>query len=198
VALHGSGAWSAPEALAPLAGAVRGRGTLHLLRAIPDGAAAMTELAGTYMGVEGDRAGRAAAEALARALGGQVFELCADKMAAYHAAAAIASNLSVALLDAAVELAGEAGISSDVAAPALAALARQSLDAAASRGAEGGLTGPIRRGDVDTVRRHLEAIGDAPALFELYRDLGRRAVAIARRAEPNLGAALDAIDDLLR
>jgi predicted short-subunit dehydrogenase-like oxidoreductase (DUF2520 family) len=197
VALHGSGAQSAAEALAPLAGLVRGRGTLHLLRAIPDGAAAMGELAGTYMGVEGDEAGRGAAEALARALGGRPFELGADAMPAYHAAAAFASNFAVALLDAAVELAREAGISPEVAVPALAALARGSLEEAAARGPEGGLTGPIRRGDRETVLRHLDAIGDATALRDLYRALGRRAAAIARRADPGLRVALDEIDELL-
>ncbi len=198
VVLHGSGALAADDALAPLAGAVRGRGTFHLLRAIPDGAEAIGELAGTCAGIEGDEAGREQARALARSLGCGALELGAGGMAAYHAAAAIVSNFAVALLDVAVELAGEAEISADAAAPALAELARGSLAEAGRRGTERGLTGPIRRGDAGTVARHLDALGDDAELGLIYRALGRRALAIARRQGDIADADFDAIAELLR
>ncbi len=60
------------------------------------------------------------------------------------------------------------------------------------------LTGPIRRGDRETVARHLAVLGELPeSLGALYRALGRRTVALARECGAAAPAALDAIDDLL-
>src|SRR5690606_29840524 len=119
ILLHCSGAMSADEALAAVKGEVGGVGTLHPLRAIPDGRAAMRALAGTVFGVEGDDAGRRAAKALVHKLGGRALELHGPRMAAYHAAASIASNYLVVLLDLAAELLGQAGVEPTMAMEAL-------------------------------------------------------------------------------
>ncbi len=197
VVVHTSGAASAAEALAPLSGRVRGRGTLHLLRAISSGESAMHELAGGYFGVEGDEQGQDVAAGLGRALGGRVFELRGEGMALYHAAAAMASNYAVALLDVATELAGDAGVPADLAREALAELAAGSLAGAARRGTSGGLTGPIRRSDRDTVAKHLRALSALPETREIYAALGRRAVALTRRAGDEDRARLAEIEALL-
>src|SRR5690606_34676972 len=75
VLVHCSGALSAEEALGAVAREVGGIGTLHPLRSIPDGRAAMRDLAGTLFGVEGDEAGHRMAVRLARAVGGRTLEL---------------------------------------------------------------------------------------------------------------------------
>lgn len=182
IALHTSGAAPAADALSPLAGRARGLGTLHLLRAVSSGEEAMGALAGTHVAVEGDDTGRQAAARIGRAVGARVFELAGEDMAAYHAAAAIASNYAVALLDAAEEIAAEAGVPLAVAREGLADLAAGSVAGARARGPEGGLTGPIRRGDRQTVERHVDALWHRPALLDLYATMGKRAIALARRA----------------
>lgn len=183
VLLHCGGATAAADAFAAVAGKVGAVGTLHPLRAIP----ADSELArvrgawkGTVFGVEGDPRGRAAAEVLARALGGDPLALDGAAMASYHAAAAIASNYAVAVLDAAVALLTSAGLAPSAALAALAPLTQGAIASAAQHGLADGLTGPIRRGDAGTVERHLAAVAGDAELTALYKVLGRRTLALAR------------------
>lgn len=198
--LHCAGAASAEELLAPVRDKVAGIGTLHPLSAIADGKTAMRALKGTVFGTEGDAKGREVAGKLVAAMGGIVLALDSSQMAAYHAAAALASNYVVATIDAAAAVLAGAGIPADEAARALVPLARGALDNIAAKGTTGGLTGPVRRGDAATVERHLEALRQKPELAEIYRGLARRALEIAARidgpAAPDR-AGLDAIRVLL-
>jgi predicted short-subunit dehydrogenase-like oxidoreductase (DUF2520 family) len=197
VMLHCSGVLSSAEALATVRDRLGGVGTLHPLRAIADGRKGMHALRGTVFGVEGDHRGAAVATALARALGGTPLLLSSTQMAAYHTAAAMASNFVVALLAAAAELLATAGIAEEDATAALLPLAQGSLDNVGEHGLASGLTGPIRRGDVATVERHMNLLAGLGDLADLYRVLGRRALALARRAGDAAEADLDAIARLL-
>lgn len=200
VFLHCSGAFSSAEAFAGVRDKVGGVGTLHPLRAIADGRAAMRALKGTVFGVEGDDRGRTAAQALVAALGGQAIALDGQHMPAYHAACAFASNYVVALLDAAAATLARAGLTESEAIAALVPLAQGAITNVAERGIAGGLTGPIRRGDELTVARHLDALaqtGDRD-LIELYEALGRRTAAIAARLEGEDGPDQGGLDAIRR
>jgi predicted short-subunit dehydrogenase-like oxidoreductase (DUF2520 family) len=183
VMLHCAGAASAQEQLGAVAAKVGGIGTLHPLSAIADARTSMRTLEGTVFGVEGDDAGRAAASKLVAAIGGVVLDLDSTQMAAYHTAAALASNYLVSALDAAAQVLAGAGVSPSEAAAALVPLARGALDNVAAKGTTEGLTGPVRRGDAPTIQRHLEALAGKPAVAELYRALARHAVEIAARID---------------
>jgi predicted short-subunit dehydrogenase-like oxidoreductase (DUF2520 family) len=200
VLLHCSGAVSSAEAFAAVRDQVGGIGTMHALRAIADARTAMRTLRGTVFGVEGDERGKAVAQALVTAMGGTPLELAGSQMAAYHAAAAMASNFAVALLDAAAAAMAEAGVPADDARAALVALASGAVANVGAKGVDAGLTGPIRRGDLATVARHLQALQSptaAPDLVSIYRVLGRRTLAIARRLGEARPADLDAIEAIL-
>jgi predicted short-subunit dehydrogenase-like oxidoreductase (DUF2520 family) len=195
VLLHCSGALSAEEAFASVRDSVGGVGTLHPLRAITDGRTAMREFAGTVFGVEGDERGRHVARALVAAVQGTALELSGGQMAAYHAAAAMASNYVVALLGVAAHMLEASGISQEDAVKALLPLCTGALENVRTSGLVGGLTGPIRRGDQATIARHLDAI---PAnVAPLYRALGLETLAIARRAADAQPDDLAAIERLL-
>ena len=198
--LHCAGAASAKELLGPVADKVAGIGTMHPLSAIADAKLAMRALKGTVFGVEGDEKGRDVATKLVGAIGGLVLALDSTQMAAYHAAAALASNYIVATIDAAAAVLAGAGVGAEEAARALVPLAEGALKNVALHGTTGGLTGPIRRGDTATVERHLEALRGKPELAEIYRTLARRAVEIAARIDGRDApdrAALEAIRVLL-
>jgi predicted short-subunit dehydrogenase-like oxidoreductase (DUF2520 family) len=198
VLLHCSGAQSAAEALGPAHARVGGAGTMHPLRAIADGRGGMDAITGAMFGVEGDARGLAAARALVAALGGTPLALAAEHMTRYHAAATMASNYAVALIDAAVALLARAGVAEADAVAALVPLVQGSVANVAARGTAAALTGAIRRGDRLTVERHLAALADTPELEALYRALGRRTVDLARRAPaPPAAADLDAVAALL-
>jgi len=200
VLLHCAGSASAHELLGAVAGQVAGIGTLHPLSAIADGKLSMRALKGTVFGVEGDDVGRSTAGKLVGAMSGVVLALDSAQMAAYHAAAALASNYIVATLDAAAAVLASAGVAPDKAAQALIPLAEGALRNIAAHGTTAGLTGPVRRGDLATVTRHLDALRERPELAEIYRALARRAVEIAARIEGRDApdpAGLDAIRALL-
>ncbi len=106
----------------------------------------------------------ACARELAAALQMRPVAVAGENRAAYHAAAAMASNYLVALECAAERLAATAGITRADLAP----LVRASADNWAREGAAA-LTGPIARGDEATVAAHREVIAErTPDLLDLY------------------------------
>jgi predicted short-subunit dehydrogenase-like oxidoreductase (DUF2520 family) len=137
------------------------------------------------------------AERIVDALGARAVVLEAENLALYHAGAVMASNYVVALADTAQTLLVEAGVPKDQALPVLIPLLMSVVQNLAELGLPGALTGPVERGDVTSVERHLVALSArAPAAIELYRLLGRDVLRLARekgKLEPAQAAALDAI-----
>jgi predicted short-subunit dehydrogenase-like oxidoreductase (DUF2520 family) len=177
-ALHLAGSVSA-DALAPLAARGVRTGTMHPLHTLTadPASAALDGAPAAVSGVAADTASD-----IARALGMRPFALDDAMRARYHAAAALAANGTVTLLDAAVAAAERAGMPAELARSGLARLASAAAARVAAEGAESALTGPIRRGDAGTVRRHLEALASDAETVALYRDIGLRTVALAERA----------------
>ena len=158
----------------------RPAGALHPLRSFGDPARAAELFRGTFCASDGDPEAVAALEGFARAIGGEPFRVRTDRKALYHAGAVFASNYVVAVLEAAVRLLEGSGVDRATAGRALVALASGTLANVAAVGIPQALTGPIERGDVETVRRHVEALGaSAPELARTYGVLGLRAVDVA-------------------
>jgi predicted short-subunit dehydrogenase-like oxidoreductase (DUF2520 family) len=139
--------------------------SLHPLMTVPAGAGADV-LRGAGCAVDGSSPrALAVAEALAAALGMRATRVADEDRAAYHAAASIASNFLVTLEGAAERLAATAGVDRALLAP----LVRAAVDNWAARGAEGALTGPIARGDEETVARQRAAVEErVPDLLPLF------------------------------
>ncbi|MEM6732274.1 MAG: DUF2520 domain-containing protein [Myxococcota bacterium] len=150
------------------------RGSVHPLVAMRSPEIAADALNRAMLTVEGD------ADAVARLSdlveGARVQRLEAKDKTVYHAAAVIASNLAVALVAEAAELASSVGIHD--AERALAELSFVAIENVLERGTAAGLTGPVSRGDVDTVRAHLGALKDPTR--KVYRELSLRALELAR------------------
>ena len=155
-------------------------GSVHPLAAVADPVEGAERLAGVTWGVEGQGAAAALAERIVRACGGRVLRIAPGGKPAYHAAAVFASNYAVALLSVAERLMEQAGVDAADARPALAALAAGAVENVAARGPVQALTGPVVRGDVETVALHLARLSaDERALYCL---LAREALRLARAA----------------
>ena len=116
------------------------------------------------------------------------------RRAAYHAGAVMAAGGVVSLLSAAVAAFAEAGIGPEQALRALLPLSQSALRGASARGLSGGLTGPVKRGDLAVVQAHLNAL---PAdLSTLYRLLSQRALRLAGAQLPV--ETRNALDGLLK
>lgn len=200
VVLHHAGA-AGPAPLAPLARTGAAVGVLHPLQCLGRVDVAARVLPGSAARVEGDPAARRVAKRLARALGLRVLRFSTEPLAArdradYHAAASVVANDLVALLDLGCRLLTRAGCSERQAAEALSSLASGALEHFRAGGTEAALTGPVPRGDVETLTAHFRALrrsgSDAVAahraLVGLQADAARRT---GRRREA------DAVRELL-
>jgi predicted short-subunit dehydrogenase-like oxidoreductase (DUF2520 family) len=133
--------------------------SVHPLMTVP----ATFEGASAAVAGSTDRA-LATARSLAEALGMRPFEIADDDRAAYHAAAAMASNYLVALEDAAERLLATTGATRDLLVP----LVRATVENWARDGAQA-LTGPVARGDEETVARQRAAVAErTPELLGLF------------------------------
>ncbi|MFQ5880396.1 MAG: Rossmann-like and DUF2520 domain-containing protein, partial [Dehalococcoidia bacterium] len=153
--VHTSGA-ATVAALAPAREAGAQVATFHPLQTFADADQAVASLPGTTFALEGE--GRVVEELkrLAAALGGRWLILHSEEKALYHAAAVMVSNYAVTLMQAAAELWRAFGVQSQVAVPALVPLLRGTVGNMEAVGLPRCLTGPIARGDVATVRSHLQ------------------------------------------
>jgi predicted short-subunit dehydrogenase-like oxidoreductase (DUF2520 family) len=190
VALHTSGS-RGPEALKSLEDRGASCGALHPLQTIATPEQGVSDLPGSFFGITAPAGSKALTWALeiCSLLDGHVLTISPECRPLYHAAAVMASNYVVAMIDAAVILMEEAGIEQDRALPALAPLIRASVENSLAAGPVQALTGPIERGDEQTVAMHLRALDhiSKPALEsirQLYRCAGLQAIAIAQRRSP--------------
>jgi predicted short-subunit dehydrogenase-like oxidoreductase (DUF2520 family) len=164
------------EALAPLAAAGLAVGSLHPLQPFPS-ERPPSAFAGTWFAVDAsDGALLARLVATVERLGGTARRVRDSERALYHAAAALAANCLVGLAAESSALLGELGWTEEDALRALLPLMRGALDGLAERGLPDALAGPIRRGDAETVRRHLDALG---ALADPLPDRVYRALSLA-------------------
>ena len=173
--------------------------SMHPLTTFPTAAAAVEKFAGTYCFCEGDLAATDALMDLATDIGGKPMLISADAKVLYHAAACMASNYFIALMDAAVTLCDQAGIDRGIALEALGPLARATLENVMTLGPQAALTGPIARGDVQTVARHLDALARCDSgLQDFYRIAGKWALQLAaHRDDRNQSNQNRANDDII-
>lgn len=180
-ALHTCGAHG-PDILAPLMARGVSCGTLHPLQTVASPAHGMAALPGCAFGITAGGDAALWAERIAMMLGGRALHIPADKRTLWHAAAVMAGNYVVALVDAAVMLMGAAGIAERDALAAIAPLVRASGSNALSLGPVQALTGPVERGDIDTVAMHCDALSAAPPVARaFYRAGALQVLDIARR-----------------
>ena len=195
IALHTSGLHSAAS-LAPLGEHGVATGSFHPLATFAAAGGLLVPLAGALAAVEGQETAVRAGLRLARALGMVGRRLSADDKPRYHAAAAIAANLTHVLVVEARSLMQAAGFDRREASRALRPLIHAATAAAlAARGIER-LTGPIARGDGATVRAHLGVLD--PRLAAAYRAVAALAVVRLRAAASRDVVAKSALDSVLR
>ena len=151
------------------------RAALHPLVALPNAELGAARLgSGATFAVSGDETARR----LVSDLGGRAIEVDDTRRAEYHAAACVASNHLVALMSQVERLGSRAGVPLD----AFADLVRGTVDNVMAVGPREALTGPVSRGDSETIARHLEVL-DGPD-EQLYLALADEAARLADRPTP--------------
>lgn len=155
---------------------------IHPAQSFPSHAEAIRRLPGAFFAVEGSPRGIRFGRELVAGLHGECLVVRGADRPLYHAMCVFASNFISAVLDGGETLGSKLGMSRRRAARLLAPLARGVIDVAGESGAGGALTGPVARGDAETVARHLDALGRrAPGLVASYRVLSLGLVDLAAR-----------------
>ena len=117
---------------------------------------------------------------LFNSFGNELCHIDGAQKAKYHAAASILSNQVIAVLDMGYSLLEECGFSRSEALKATSQLVRRNMENVISCDCAGALTGPIERGDVQTVQKHIACL-DNKEDIELYKMLGKKLVKIAEK-----------------
>ncbi|MGA8431547.1 MAG: Rossmann-like and DUF2520 domain-containing protein [Candidatus Sulfotelmatobacter sp.] len=173
IALHSSGALASDEL-----SSLRRRGasvaSVHPLMTFVKGS--KPTLAGVPFAIEGDPKAVRMARRIISDLGGHAFSIRKQNKVAYHTWGTFASPLLTALLATSERVASAAGVLASAARKRMLPMLAQTIVNYAAAGAAAGFSGPIVRGDVEVVRRHLHALRALPEAREVYVALARAAV----------------------
>lgn len=173
IAFHSSGALTS-DALDILRQRGSAVASVHPLMTFVRGS--RPSLEGVPFALEGDPKALRAARSLVLNLGAKPFSIRKQYKAAYHAWGMFASPLLVALLAVTERVAGAAGISRKEAREKMLPILRQTLANYERMGAPPSFSGPIARGDIETVKKHLKTLRGIPEAHAAYMALARAAL----------------------
>lgn len=178
VALHSSGALTSDELSALRRPGLHQQGaavaSVHPLMTFVRGS--QPSLQGVPFAIEGDKKAVAAARQIVISLRGKPFTIRKQDKEAYHAWGMFASPLLAALLAVGEKVAVAAGVPRKAAKARALPILKQTLANYSALGAAESFSGPIARGDVETVRKHLRVLGTIPGAREVYVALARAAL----------------------
>lgn len=180
---HTSGAMTAEEAFSGIEALGAFGYSVHPLFAVSDKLRSYSELTDVFFTLEGSGAQRDFMLDWLLEAGLHVQLIDSAVKAKYHAAAAIVSNHVVALFDEAQGLLAECGFAPAAARQALGRIFTSNARHVAEQGAAAALTGPVQRGDMGTLAKHLAVLGSHEDRL-LYLLLSRRLVKLAKIKNP--------------
>ncbi|MEO5936196.1 MAG: DUF2520 domain-containing protein [Terriglobales bacterium] len=171
VVLHTSGASSSKE-LGALKRRGAAAGSAHPMNSFV--ATTKPDLRGVPFAVEGDARAVRAAMQMVKALGADAFRIAPKSKVLYHAMGAFASPLLVSTLYAGERVGQAAGVRDPK--KVMARILRETVENFLRAGSAGAFSGPIRRGDVKTVRKHLKELRRVQGTAAIYKVLAIQAV----------------------
>jgi len=177
--VHCSGAHSI-DILEPAKQQGANTGCFHPLQTFASVDQAIENIPGSTFAIEAEEPLQGVLKEMATTLEGGWVTLKAGDKVLYHAAAVFACNYLVTLVKVATDLWQTFQVPPEHAIKALMPLLRGTLSNIENVGLPNCLTGPIARGDMGTISRHLESLEkQAPPLLSLYKELGRQTIPIA-------------------
>lgn len=114
--------------------------------------------------------------------GNSAVEIAKEQKPVYHAAASMLSNHVIAVLETGYQLLEQCGFSSEEARQFSSVLVRHNMENVINAGSIQALTGPIERGDTETITKHLSCLNDTAK--EIYKACGRQLISISKEKNP--------------
>ena len=131
---------------------------------------------------EGDSHALSVVGDIFRKAGNKVCVMESAKKTRYHASASMISNLMIGLYEMSIQMLMDCGFSREDAVELTTPLVQNNIKALLHSSPEEALTGPIERGDTETVKKHLSVLTEAEK--EVYLRLGEMVLEIAGRKNP--------------
>lgn len=141
----------------------------HPLQAVTSRTSSFAE---TYFDLEGEEEALDTLEKLVKDLGAKSMRVNSKEKELLHLSAVMASNYLVTLMDVALQVSGESNISQRTLMDALLPLMKSSLENLNKLSPSEALTGPIARGDIQTVQKHIKLLENEVDLLNMYKKLG--------------------------
>lgn len=155
-------------------------GVFHPLQTFADCKNAVHNIPGSTFAIEAEEPLLENLKRMAEVIGGRWIFISAGNKVAYHIAAVIASNYLVTIAKLATDLWQSFGVSREEAVRSLLPLMRGTLHNIETIGLPKCLTGPIARGDIGTVQKHLAMLQQVtPDLIPVYKEMGRQTIPVA-------------------
>jgi len=177
---HTSGALSS-SLLAPLKEKGARVGSFHPVQTFATETPEKDLFRGIFIGLEGQPEAVRLGLKIARTLRSQVILLSPEDKPAYHLACSISSNFLVVLLSEIKDIMESISLDEKTTLELLTPLLKKTLHNVKKLGVEESLTGPVVRGDVETVKKHLEITARFPGLDRIYRAMALEALKIAEK-----------------
>jgi predicted short-subunit dehydrogenase-like oxidoreductase (DUF2520 family) len=156
--------------------------SIHPLQSFSSIDQAINNIPGSYFGITADKKAQRTAKGIVRDLRGIPFFISSDQKPLYHAAACLASNYLVSLMNTVESIYRAIGLNEKDAKKAYLPLVYGSLRNIENSGSISSLTGPIARGDIGTIKKHITAINkNLPQYSSLYSSLGLITVKVAQQ-----------------
>lgn len=171
--------------------------SLHPIQSFADKRTPPEHFENIYFGVEGGKKALIKSRKIITELGGRSFIIKAENKALYHMACSIASNFLVVLLEMASSLLHQVGLQEEKAFQILLPLAEGTLHNVKEFDIQSSLTGPVMRGDRESIERHLEALSKSPLYRETYTQLALHALEMVKKEKKLSTQKIKALKELL-
>ena len=171
--------------------------SLHPVQSFPQKMPDPHAFEGIFFGLEGKGEALNLAIDITRQLGGRYFILEAKNKPLYHTACSVASNFLATLLDMATRMLILAGLDDSTASSILVPLVQGTLQNVKKFDSGTAMTGPVVRGDEESIAMHLEALGRMPEIRNLYAKMAYQSLQIAKREKKLSAEKIKALEALL-
>ncbi len=192
---HMSGALSS-DRLKPLREKGAAVFSVHPMQSFADHEKSILDLENTTFGIEGSQKIEIIISLLEKTDNPYIL-LTPDQKTEYHIASCIVSNFLTALLDSGFNIMKSIGIEETTAISALAPMIRGTVENIIKLGPQKALTGPIARGDLQTIKKHLLALEKNKTAAETYRSMGKLTLDLAKKEKLSDPAIIKELTELL-
>jgi predicted short-subunit dehydrogenase-like oxidoreductase (DUF2520 family) len=173
--------------------------SIHPLKSFADINMAVESFLGTYCAIEGSEQATSVLESMFSKVGANVISIKAEDKPLWHLAGVMTSNYLIGLMHICESIYQKIGIKAADARKLMAPLATKTLEHNFKLGPVNALTGPIERGDIETVKKHLYSLEALePCIKDIYTTLGNVLNDIAKlKTDSSNRIANNIIDDVL-